>query len=89
MTFRVDTVLLRRLYVLGFIHHDSRFVRIAGITQNPVAGWVTQQARNLSMDLADQANSIKFFLRDRDTEFTASFDAVFDDAHVTLPRPAH
>jgi len=74
--FHVDTILLRRLYVLVFIHRDSRLVRIAGITSNPVAGWVTQQARNLSMELADQANAIKFLIRDRDTKFTASFDAV-------------
>jgi hypothetical protein len=75
--FHVDTVLLRRLYVLVFIHHGSRLVRIAGVTLNPVADWVTQQARNLSMELADQAHAVKFLIRDRDTKFTASFDAVF------------
>jgi putative transposase len=75
--FHVDTILLRRLYVLVFIHHDSRLVRIAGITSNPVASWVTQQARNLSMDLAEQADAVKFLIRDRDTKFSASFDAVF------------
>jgi transposase InsO family protein len=74
--FHVGTVLLRRLYVLVFIHHP-RPVRIAGVTANPVTDWVTQQARNLSMDLADQANAVKFLIRDRDTKFTASFDAVF------------
>ncbi len=73
----VDTVALRRLYVLVFIHHDSRHVRVAGVTANPVAGWVTQRARNLSMSLADEARAVKFLVRDRDTEYTASFDAVF------------
>jgi putative transposase len=75
--FHVDTVLLKRLYVLVFIHHDTRLVRIAGVTANPVVGWVAQQARNISMELTDQASAVKFLIRDRDTKFTASFDAVF------------
>jgi putative transposase len=75
--FHVDTVLLRRLYVLMFIHEDARLVRIAGITTEPVANWVTQQARNISMELADQATSVKFLIRDRDEKIVRSFDAVF------------
>lgn len=75
--FHVDTVLLRRLYVLVFIHHDTRLVRIASVTASPVTNWLTQQARNISMDLAAEAKAIKFLIRDRDTKFTASFDAVF------------
>ncbi len=68
---------LRRLYVLVFIHHDSRRVRIVGATANPATDWVTQQARNISMELADEAKAVTFLVRDRDTKYTASFDAVF------------
>jgi putative transposase len=58
--FSVDTVLLRRLYVLFFIDHDTRRVHLAGITASPVAGWVTQQARNLCYDLTERATPAKF-----------------------------
>ena len=57
--------------------NDTRLVRIAGVTAKPVAGWVTQQARNLSMDPAEQALTVTLLVRHRDTKFTASFDSVF------------
>jgi putative transposase len=75
--FTVDTVLFRRLYVLFFIDHATRLVRICGITTNPNAEWVIQQARNLCGTLAEQAHRVRFLIRDRDSKFTASFDAVF------------
>lgn len=61
-------MLLRRLYVLVFIHHESRLVRIAGVTAKPVASWVTEQARNLCMNLGEHPHPIKFLIRDRDTK---------------------
>ena len=88
MTCDVDTVLLCRLYVLVFIHHDTRLVRIASVTAKPSAAWVTQQARNLSMELVDQAQAVKFLIRDHDTKFTSSFDAVFAaDGIRTIKTP--
>jgi putative transposase len=45
---------------------------------------VTQQARNLLMDLDGQAATIKFLIRDRDTKFTAAFDEVLHAAHIRI-----
>jgi putative transposase len=73
--FTVDTVWLRRLYVLFFIELGTRRAHVAGVTANPDGAWVTQQARNLLMPAPGQRP--RFLLRDRDTKFTRAFDEVF------------
>ncbi|MFN2534167.1 MAG: integrase core domain-containing protein, partial [Pseudonocardiaceae bacterium] len=70
-------MLLRRIYALIAVEHGSRRTHLIGVTAHPTGTWTAQAARNLLMDLADRATTIKFLLRDRDSRFTTAFDAVF------------
>jgi len=73
----VDTLFLKRFYVLFFIELATRRVHLAGITTNPDGAWVTQQARNLLMQLDVQGVRPRLLVRDRDSKFTREFDEVF------------
>jgi putative transposase len=82
----VDTVFLRRLYILLVVEHDRRHVHLAGITAHPTGAWVAQQARNLLMDLGERGKRFRFLIRDRDSKFTAAVDAVFTGADLRIIR---
>jgi putative transposase len=75
--FTVDTALLRRYYVLFFIHIPTREVFFAGVTANPTGAWTTQAARNLFMRHADQLTCSRALVRDRGSQFVDAFDEVF------------
>ena len=80
---------MTRLYCFAVVEHATRRVQVLGVTANPTAAWVTQQARNLMLDLGDHAGDFKFLIRDRDSKFTAMFDEVFraEGIQIVLTAP--
>ena len=84
----VDTVLLRRLYVLVFIEHGTRQMHLGGVTSNPTGEWTVQQARNLAFSLDERLGDMRFLIRDRGSNFTRSFDAAFQSAGTRILRSA-
>jgi putative transposase len=84
----VDTVLLKRLYVLVFIEHGTRRMHLGGVTANPTGEWTVQQARNLALTLGERLENMRFLIRDRGSNFTQSFDAVFQAGGTRILRTA-
>jgi putative transposase len=85
--FTVDTVALRRYYVLFVIEVERRVVHLLGVTANPTGPWVTQVARNFTSDLDDTGRRFRFLVRDRDTKFTAGFDTMFSSIGAEAINP--
>ena len=81
-------MLLKRVYVLVFIEHGTRRMHLGGVTTHPTGDWTVQQARNLALTLGERFEDIRFLVRDRGSNFTASFDAVFQAAGSRILRTA-
>jgi transposase InsO family protein len=80
--FTVETISLRRFYVLFFIELESRRVHLAGCTTNPSGAWVTQQARNLSF--TGLFERVRFLIHDRDSKFSGTFDEIFRSEGINV-----
>jgi transposase InsO family protein len=80
----LDTVLCKRLYVLVFIEHGARRMHLGGVTANPTGAWTVQQARNLALSLDQRFEDLRFLIHDRGSNFTASFDAIFQSTGTRI-----
>jgi putative transposase len=82
--FTVDTISLRRIYVLFFIEISTRRVHLAGMTENPHGAWTAQQARNFVFSLPERSRPMEFLIRDNDGKFTRVFDTVFNTEGIRV-----
>jgi putative transposase len=69
--FTVETLWLRRLYVLFFLELGTRRVHLAGCTANPDGGWAVQQARQFAWSLCERTTAIRFLIHDGDRKSVA------------------
>ena len=77
---RAPAPLLR--LVLHRARKPPRVVR--RLLDQPTGAWVTQQARNLGLELADEG--MRFLIRDRDSKYGGSFDEVFRSGGIRMSR---
>lgn len=86
--FTVDLLDGTKAYVMAVIEHATRRIHILGATAHLAHEWVTQQARNLLMDLDESAERIKFLIRDRGILYPPGLEHVLSEAGIRAVRSA-
>jgi len=84
--FSVDTVFLKRLYVLLYMELATRGVIWFAVTDKPDAAWVTQQARNVSWEVNRIGVPARFLIHDHDDKYGGGSDRVFEADGMTVIR---
>jgi transposase InsO family protein len=74
--FSVDTVFLKRLYVLLYTELATRRVIWFAVTETPDGAWVNQQARNVSWELDRLGVAARFLIHDHDHMYGGGSDLV-------------
>ena len=82
----IETLALRRIYVLFFISLATRRLELIACTANPDGAWVTQQARNLAMQLGEHQPRFQLLIDDRDSKFCCAFDEIFRSEGIEVIR---
>jgi transposase InsO family protein len=82
----VDTVLLKRLYLLLYMELATRRVIWFAVTDRPDAFWVSQQARNLCWELAEIGVDARFLIHDHDAKYGGGSDLVFRAEGIEVIR---
>lgn len=80
--FSVDTVFLRRLYVLLYMELATRRIVWFAVTDHPDREWVTQQSRNLVWEL--EGAGARVLIHDHDAKYVGSADRVVEAAGIRV-----
>ena len=79
----------RDLFLLVFLHVETRRVFIAPSTFHPNEAWVKEQANAFLKHVEGTGLGATMVMHDRDTKFTAAFDGILESADLEVKKTAH
>jgi len=77
---------VKDLFVLVFIHIETREVFVSPSTAHPNSTWVSQQAKKLMLKTEHRDIKPTILIRDGDKKFSKRFDSVFTSAGVRVKK---